>query len=106
VLKAALDRGRLGRIGEAAADAHGGHLLDRPQAAVADALGDLDVDRIGGHLVIDEEAPLLLGRALAGGADRQAPRHVNRNGLSHVHVKASLGHGHGLLRKEVRRGFA
>ncbi len=79
------------------------HVGQLPQRPLGDPLGDLDVHRVGGHLVIDEEAELLLRRQPAGRLDRQHARHVDRDGLGQVDVAPGFHGRPGLLRVEVRQ---
>ena len=58
---------------------------------------DLDVDRIGGYLVIDEEAEVLPGGEFSGGLDGQTARRVDGDRLGDVDVAAGGHGGRGLL---------
>ncbi len=68
-------------------------LANLPIIPLANPIGHLDIARIGGQLVIDEEHPPLLGRLFAGGFDREAAGYVDGHGLGHIDVQAGLGGG-------------
>ena len=95
----AFDRLALGRIGRLvpAPLADRRHRPEPAETAVPNASHDLAVDRIGGHLVIDEEAKVLLRGEFSGGPDGQAARRVDGDRLGEVDVAAGGDGGRGLL---------
>ena len=71
--------------------------------ALADPLGHLDVDRVGGHLVVDQEDTLLLRRQFAGGLDPQTAVDIDGHRLGHVDVQARFDGGACMVGQEAGR---
>ena len=69
-----LHAGRLRRIGMIAANGVRDHFGRLANLALADMLDDLDIDRLGGDLVIDQEYPLLLRGGFSGRLDASGSR--------------------------------
>jgi len=77
--------------------------MERNKALVpADALCDLDIERVGRNLVVHDERKLFPRRQLAGFANRQRPRHIHRHRLGHVDVAPRFHGGPCLLGIEAR----